>query len=250
MAVIWQRKTKAGLYQVRTAGHTVRLYKDGVFHSHYNPNHVVTRGVWDLLVLPCLLHPPGTLQRVLMLGVGGGAAVHLLNHFVQPRHITAIELDPLHLSVAKRFFKVNNTNTQLLQGDAIAWVQKQASKARSPGFDLIIDDLYGEEQGEPVRAIEANTQWCEQLHSLLNDNGLLVSNFVTAQELKGSAYVSKRRVRRRFNSAFKFTNPLYQNQIAALSKRSCSLKAFRDHCSEHSKLSNRRYQQTFSVKKL
>ncbi len=250
MAVVWERKTNSGVYQVRTAGKTVRLYKDGVFHSHYNPNHIVTRGVWDLLVLPSLLHPPASLRRVLMLGVGGGAAVHLLNHFVEPEHITAIELDPLHLSVAKSFFKVNYANTELIEGDAIAWVEQHAAKRNSPKFDLIIDDLYGEEEGEPVRAVEANRDWCEQLLALLSDDGLLVSNFVTAKELRSSAYVSKRAVRKQFKSAFKFTNPLYQNQIAALSKRACSVRDFRERVSEHRELRTSRYQKTYSIRKL
>ena len=228
----------------------MRLYKDGVFHSHYNPGHKVTRGVWDLLVLPTLLHPPGSIQRVLLLGVGGGAAIHLLNHFVQPSHITAIELDPLHITVAKRFFKINHSNTQLIENDAIAWVKRKAALKKPPTFDLIIDDLYGEEGGEPVRAIQANEQWCSALHTLLSKDGLLVSNFVTRSELHSSAYCKNKAVKQLFNSRYKFTNPLYQNQIGAFSKRASHKRTFRHNITLHRELSGERYQKSFKFRAL
>lgn len=250
MALLWEKVTANGHYQVRSAGKTVRLYKDGVFHSHYNPNLVVTRGVWDLLVLPALLHPPGSIRSVLMLGVGGGAAIHLLQHFVQPLHITAIELDSIHLKIAKRFFKVNYSNTELLQADAIQWVNKQAAKKRPPRFDLIIDDLYGEKDGEPMRAIEANADWVKQSCQLLAKDGLLVTNFVSRREMRDS-YVSKAsRKTSGFKSSYRFENPNYENVIVASSRQNNTRREFRKHLLAQKLLRTQLYQDSFKVRKV
>ncbi len=37
MAVLWQKKTAGQHYEVRTAGNSRRLYKNGVCHSQFNP---------------------------------------------------------------------------------------------------------------------------------------------------------------------------------------------------------------------
>ncbi len=63
---------------MRTAGKTLRLYTDGVFHSQFNPNHAVTGGVWDALMLPAFFYPaeswcePGA-------GSGGGTRSQIEN---------------------------------------------------------------------------------------------------------------------------------------------------------------------------
>lgn len=250
MALLWKKTNSDGNYEVRSAGRTVRLYKDGVFHSHYNPNLIVTRGVWDLLVLPALLHPPGSIRNVLMLGVGGGAAIHLLQHFVKPEHITAIELDDTHLKIAKRFFKVNYSNTELLHADAIQWVKKQAARKQPPQFDLIIDDLYGEEDGEPQRAVAANADWVKPLCQLLADDGLLVTNFVSPREAR-DAYVSKRaRKASGFQSSYRFENPNYDNVIVASSRQNNTRREFSKRLLAHKRLRTELYQNSFSVRKI
>ena len=55
MAIVWQRKIKGRDYQVRSAGKSLRLYTEGVFHTQYNPDHLLSGGIWDLLALPALM---------------------------------------------------------------------------------------------------------------------------------------------------------------------------------------------------
>ncbi len=250
MALVWEKVNAYGHYQVRSAGKTVRLYKDGVFHSHYNPSRVVTRGVWDLLVLPALLHPPGSIRSVLMLGVGGGAAIHLLQQFINPAHITAIELDETHLYIAKRFFKARYRNTTLLHADAIEWVKKQASRKRPAQFDLIIDDLYGEENGEPQRAVAADAHWVGQTRQLLAKDGLLVTNFVSLPEMRTSHMIKRAGKADSFKSTFRFENPNYENVIVASSHRPCKRREFNQQLLNHRLLRTNTYRNSFSVRKI
>ncbi|HET8705303.1 MAG TPA: hypothetical protein VFM46_03285, partial [Pseudomonadales bacterium] len=104
MTILFSTQQNGHTYEVRSAGKTRRLYTDGVFHSQYHPQHVMTGSVWDLLFLPSQFYAPGELKRVLVLGVGGGAAIHMLNHFAAPKQIVGVELSKIHLKLAKDYF--------------------------------------------------------------------------------------------------------------------------------------------------
>lgn len=216
MAILWQKNHNGTRYEVRTAGKTHRLYTDGVFHSQFNPGRATAGGIWDLLMLPALFYSPKKIQRVLVLGVGGGAVIRQLHRYIEPVEIVGVELNPIHLEVARRFFGIDQTMAQLQQADAIRWVQDYAG----PKFDMIIEDLFGEEKGEPVRAISADINWCRSLSRLLNCEGMLVLNFIDRPEMQHSECLNRQNLARHFKSAFQFTLPLYENVIVALLKKS------------------------------
>ena len=83
MAVIWKGCSTDGELEVRSAGATRRLYCDGVLHTQYNPKHILTGDVWDPMGLAPAVSAPGTIQKALVLGLGGGAVVHQLRQFFE-----------------------------------------------------------------------------------------------------------------------------------------------------------------------
>ena len=214
MAILWQKSINNINYEVRTAGQTRRLYTDGVFHSQYNPEHEVIGGVWDALMLPVLFYPPETIKRVLVLGVGGGAVIQQLQRYIKPVEIVGIELNPVHIMVAKRFFGVTKEVAQLIQADAVEWIENYSG----PPFDMIIEDLFGEKEGEPVRAVKANKAWFEKLNTHLSAEGVLVMNFTSANDFKNCAALSYKKISAHFSSIFKFTLTHYDNVIGAYLK--------------------------------
>ena len=221
MAVLWQKCVDGTRYEVRTAGHSRRLYTDGVFHSQYNPRRPLTHGVWDLLMLPALYYPPGKIQRVLMLGVGGGAVIQLLHHFIQPAKIVGIELNPMHLKIAKRFFGVRQNLATLHQADAIKWLQHY----KGPAFDMIIDDLFTEIDSEPQRVVALNNKWCSLLHKHTTQHGVVVVNSMSPQELHDSAFVVTQRLAKQYPSKIQLSLPIYENAVGAFFKTEVSKKA-------------------------
>lgn len=210
MAILWSKQDGDTRYEVRSAGNTRRLYTNGVFHSQYNPSNPVTGSVWDLLLLPAFFRPR-QVSRVLMLGVGGGAVIRQLNHFLQPAEIVGIELNPRHLEIAERFFEVGAPNVTLHQADAIWWVNQY----RGRPFDLIIDDLFCDNDGDPLRAIDADGRWFRRLLKLLAPEGTLVTNFGSPEELRECAWFVDPGIKKKFPSAFQLTTPLYENAIGA-----------------------------------
>jgi spermidine synthase len=210
VAILWYRQDGDTRYEVRSAGNTRRLYTNGVFHSQYNPASPVTGSVWDLLMLPAFFNPE-QVQRVLVLGVGGGAVIRQLNHFLKPELIVGVELNPVHLEVAREHFSVEAENVELYQADAIQWVRQY----RGERFDLIIDDLFSDNDGDPQRAIAAEAPWMRQLLKRLSSKGTLVINFGSPVELKACAWFSTAALQDKFPAAFRLTTPLYENAIGA-----------------------------------
>ena len=211
MALLWKKQVKDRFYEVRTAGNTLRLYTNGVFHTQFNQQRPLTGHVWDLLMLPAFFYPPQTIKRVLVLGVGGGAVIHLLRHFVKPEKIVGIELDRTHVYIAKRIFGLQGRDIELYQADAVSWI----SDYKGPKFDLIIDDLFKEEDGEPVPVVKANSVWFKKLLRHLSSEGVLVRNFIDREELNRSAGLSLPSISRSFHSVFRLSSSFDENFVAA-----------------------------------
>src|SRR5690606_21273945 len=134
MAVVWRAGRDGVEYEVRRQGRTMRLYANGVQHSEFHPQRLVTGSVWDLLWLPVLLGEPDHLRRVLVLGLGGGSLIPPLRRLVDPLAMVAVELDPLHLEVAEQQFGVGEFGVETVCADAVEWVNAYDG----PSFDLVV----------------------------------------------------------------------------------------------------------------
>jgi spermidine synthase len=235
LAIIWQKTLKGTRYEIRKAGNTTRLYTDGVFHSQFNPNNPITRSVWDLLMLPAFFYEKDSIKRILVLGVGGGSVIQLLHKYVKPDEIVGIELNPTHTSIAKRFFGINKNIAKLHTADAISWLEKYKGQP----FDMIIDDLFGEEDGEGVRPIPLNAKWLGLLNKNTTKNGLIVANTVDSKTLKESAYFTNKQTSRHFKTAYQLTTPLLENTVVAFLKKESTGKQLRKNIGQVPGLSYR-----------
>ena len=216
VAILWSKKISGVNYQVRTAGRTRRLYTDGVFHSQYHPQRLFTGAVWDLLMMPALFYDPGRIKRILLLGVGGGSVIHLLRHYVQPEIIDGIELNPVHLQIARRFFGIKPSFANLINANGIDWLRNYTG----PHYDMIIDDLYGEEDGEPKRAVDLDYRWLSTLRKNLGPQGVLVMNTMSSRELKQAACFTHTQLSASFKSAYRLHLPVYHNAVGAVYRQS------------------------------
>jgi spermidine synthase len=219
MSLLWSQLADGVRYEVRAAGQTRRLYTNGVFHSQYNPSRPITGGVWDLMMLPAFLLPHGSVRRVLLLGVGGGTVIRQLQEFVRPDFIHALELNSVHIEIAERFFGIGSSDVHLEQGDAIEWVRNYRGKP----FDLVIDDLFGEEAGEPMRAIEADNDWCAALEKLVSPQGAVVINTLGPAAARRAA----ESFNGKFTSALQLRAPLDENAVAALFRETVAARDLR-----------------------
>ncbi len=211
MAVLWQRQSDDTLYQVRSAGATRRLYENGILHTQYNPNKILTGSVWDLLTLPAFFFPTPP-RRVLLLGVGGGAVIRQLRHFFPDITIDAVELNPLYIQLGRKYFGLGDERLHL--DDAVAWLKEYDGEK----FDLIIDDLFAEVDGEPRRAVALHGPWFKTLLKQLKPGGALVANCADAGELRECAWFSHKSLRKPIKSAFRLMHPRCENAVGVFLK--------------------------------
>jgi len=210
MAIIWQCDQAGKRYTVRQAGSSLRLYTSGAFHSQYNPRHLLTGAVWDLLTLPALF-VESTPRTILMLGVGGGTAIHQFNRLLAPRKITGIELDPVHIHVARQYFKACAANVELVEADAIRWLG--ANRRR---FDVIVDDLFVDATHDPVRPGPVDAGWLSRLATRTGTRGIVIQNHLSPALARTVVAEHAGTLGKYFSTALVFTVPNYENGILAL----------------------------------
>ena len=223
VAVLFRRTHRGQTIEVRSAGQTRRLYVDGVLHTQHRPGAVLSGGVWDPLALSGLFAPPDTIRRVLVLGLGGGAVIPILERILKPEEIVAIELDPLRPRLARRFFGLRTSpRRRIIEGDAIAWVRAY----RGPPFQMIIDDISTEQNGEPVRAVRADATWIQSLSAILDQKGILTLNAFSRAELSQCPLFRADARSRRFGAAYRLEDPRFENAIGVASSWAQTPNAF------------------------
>lgn len=214
MALVWRRDSGGKRYEVRRAGATLRLYTNGVFHSQYNKHHLGKGSLWDMLAMPSLLLAPDQRGRALVLGVGGGAAIRYLQAYRCWTKLLGIDLDKVHLQLAREVFLLNEDNIDLQHYEAQAWL----AQYRGERFDFILDDLFGEEcddHGLPLRAVTVTLSWLKALELKLSENGVLVFNI----ESPANAKALRREVQQAglFQTVIELTQVRYENVIQVYS---------------------------------
>lgn len=225
MALIWSKKVAGVMYEVRCAGYSLRLYSNGVFHTQYNSKRLLTGQVWDLLFLPAFFYPENKIKRILLLGVAGGAVMHMLQQFIKPQKIIGIELNPVHIYVGKKYFNLNSTCFEIIEADAIHWLKNYKGEK----FDIIIDDLFTEDIGQPVAAAKANRQWFSCMLKHLAKDGLIVKNFIDKSALLDSAGVSNSYINEKFDSVFQLSNSLNENFVGVYARQMVTSRGLRNN---------------------
>lgn len=221
MALLWSKKIDNTLYEVRTAGASLRLYTNGVFHSQWNDQRPLAGHLWDLLVLPAFLFPKKHLKSALILGVGGGAVIRALDCFFSVKAISGVDLDAQHLYIARKFFGCRKNSIDLIEAEAVSYLKKQRRK-----YDYIVEDLFIEnpsKKRDAIRAVEANIDWFSLLESRLSSRGILVSNFENDTQLNNLVSLLRNR-KLNFKEVFSFQSLRYENAIGVFSKTSLDLE--------------------------
>jgi len=230
MAIIFSQKHGDEKYEIRSAGNANRLYTNGVFHSQWNPNRPLGGAVWDLLSLPVLYLPriPHQTLRILLLGVGGGAVLRQMQLLVPNAQLTGVELDAVHLDLAREYFAVDRRCAQLHCADAVQWLRSY----RGPAFDCVIDDLFTHRSGEPERAISMDARWAKSLKRVTKKDGMIVANFTSARELRDSALIQQP-----YSRVYQWSQPGYENAIGAFIAGKGDARSWREALQQHPQLS-------------
>lgn len=216
MALIWSENIDGNRYEIRSAGASLRLYRNGIHHSQFNHRRPLTGAIWDLLAATGFFRSPESIDQALILGFGAGAAGRLLREIADPSRVVGVDMDPIHLSIADAFFDCG-AGCELVAADAIQWVDDH-QKSEQRGFDWILEDMYDENGNVPVRCAPTTTAWFSKLASLLKPDGMLVINIVEPKEVKSLPLFTSPKLKKRFPHAIQFSLPAYDNRVLAFSR--------------------------------
>lgn len=77
-------------------------------------------------------------EQVLLLGLGGGSVIKYLRRRYPKTKLTAVEIDPVMIEIAKKHFHIAKIkNLKIINADAVDYIQKTKDR-----FDLILVDCF------------------------------------------------------------------------------------------------------------
>lgn len=137
-------------------------------------------------MLACLnIVPQGRLpRRALIVGLGGGSLVMVLQRLVPGIVIDAVELDSVVVDVAQEHFGFTaGSHTHVHVADGVQFMMNRAAEVTSSGkYDLIVIDADSKDTSiglsAPPRSFLQSTVLKTMWDTLLEDNGLLMFNVV------------------------------------------------------------------------
>jgi spermidine synthase len=114
-----------------------------------------------------------TVRRALVLGLGGGNFPMLLRRVLPRAFIRAVEIDPVVVKVARRFFGLaQDRRLRVEVADAVSWVERDREN-----YDLVFHDAY---PADGTLGPLWRESFLRSLRAHLAPGGVLVANVATA----------------------------------------------------------------------
>ena len=109
----------------------------GAIHASWHRSGFLTGLAWDLIAASALLRQAGPPRSVLMLGLAGGTAYRVLRHLLPDCELTAIDIDPEIIALARAHMNLDELGIEIHIADAYLWLAKNRRS-----FDVVFDDIY------------------------------------------------------------------------------------------------------------
>ncbi len=123
------------------------------------------------LMMAGFAHQPNP-KRILFVGLGGGTLPRAIRHYYPTTQIDIIELDPVVVDAAKRFFGfAEDERTKVYVRDARVQIRQLVREGRK--YDMVFLDAF---RGGYIPYHLTTKEFLELVRSLLEPNGVVVSN--------------------------------------------------------------------------
>jgi spermidine synthase len=123
-------------------------------------------------------------ERVLIVGLGGGAMIHFCQRYDPELRVDAVEIDPAVVKIAEKYFKTRSTkNVNIVTGDGLSYLEKTKTQ-----YDVIYMDAFlkpspaTDPTGAPRRM--KTIQFYKNVQQKLKPEGLVVFNLNTSAALE------------------------------------------------------------------
>jgi spermidine synthase len=109
-----------------------------------------------------------------MLGLAGGTAFRTLRHLLPDCRLTAIDIDPEIVALARDHMDLDELGIEIVIGDAYGWLAENERQ-----FDVVIDDIYLAGKTDVFRPRAWDQGLLERLQRAVSPGGVLAVNLVT-----------------------------------------------------------------------
>lgn len=145
----------------------------GAIHAWWGRERFLTGLAWDNMAAGALCFPDKAPKSLLMLGVGGGTSLRTLRFLCPDLAITAVEIDPGILELARDHMELDAIGAEIITGDAYAWLRANRRK-----FDVIFDDVYGVSSTDVERPLASPETLLPAIRRSLTPRGIFAANLV------------------------------------------------------------------------
>lgn len=168
---------------VHTAYQSLELWKSelttefrvaGAVHASFHRDRFLTGLAWDMIAASALLGKNDPPRSVLMLGLAGGTAFRVLRHLLPDCRLTAIDIDPDIVGLAREHMDLAALGIEVIIGDAYPWLEHNRRT-----FDAVIDDIYLAGKIDVFRPREWDERLIGHLKRAMAPGGVLAVNLVT-----------------------------------------------------------------------
>ena len=182
----------------------------GAIHAFHHRKRFLTGLAWDLIAAAALLRKEGPPTSVLMLGLAGGTAFRVLRHLLPDCRLTAIDIDPGIVALAREHMDLDATGIEVISADAYAWLEGNQRK-----FDVVFDDIYLAGKLDVFRPREWNGELLGHLRRAVAPGGLLAVNLVTGPGHRKMQSLTRRILRNEFPQVRSLRTEEGMNEVLA-----------------------------------
>ncbi len=146
----------------------------GALHASFHKKRFLTGLAWDLIAAAALLRKDGPPGSILMLGLAGGTAFRVLRHLLPDCRLTAIDIDPEIVALAREHMELDALGIEVITADAYPWLENNRRQ-----FDVVFDDIYLAGKTDVFRPRAWNPSLLVHLRRAVAPGGVLAVNLVT-----------------------------------------------------------------------
>ncbi len=166
---------------------------EGAVHAWHHHKRFLTGLAWDMIAAAALLGKNDPPRSVLMLGLAGGTAFRVLRHLLPDCKLTAIDIDPEIVELAREHMDLESLGIEVIIGDAYPWL---AENKRA--FDVVIDDIYLAGKTDVFRPKQWDSELMAHLKRAVAPGGVLAVNLVTGAGHRSMQSLTRRILREEF----------------------------------------------------
>ena len=180
----------------------------GAVHALHHHRRFLTGLAWDLIAASALLRPAGPPKSVLMLGLAGGTAFRTLRHLLPGCALTAVDIDPGIVALARKHMALDDLGIEVIIADAYRWLA--ANRRR---FDVVIDDIYLAGRTDVFRPMAWDPRLVARLRRAVAPGGLLAVNLLTGPGHRSMQSLTRRELRSVFPVLRSLRAPEAMNEV-------------------------------------